>query len=118
MTAIAAALSALPAPTAGLAAGRAPANVDAQLARYETQLSDWVHCPSCTTSAGKAKIAEITAEIESLKATMKQSEAAKAPDKVDPAATASGAAEAMKSLEEMRPRLRLDGQGAWVDRQA
>lgn len=89
---------------------RPPANASAELAKYESQLSDWVHCPSSKTSAGKAKIAEISDRIETLKAQMKHTEDAKTsvpqPQSADGSANAAG------------PRLRFDQQGTWLNVQA
>ncbi len=45
-----------------------------ELEKLKSQLSDWVNCPSCTTSAGKAKIAEITDKIETIKAQARTAE--------------------------------------------
>ena len=45
-----------------------------ELAKLESQLSDWVHCPSSKTSAGKAKIAEITDKIDAIKVSVKKAE--------------------------------------------
>ena len=45
----------------------APAGVDAQLAKCETQLADWMACPSRKTPEGKAKIAELSDKIKTLK---------------------------------------------------
>jgi peptidyl-tRNA hydrolase len=87
-----------------------PANASAELAKYESQLSDWVHCASSKTSEGKAKIAEITAKIESIKARVKQAEDVKQPASVPQAAQSS-------SGEPHRP-LRLDLLGTWLDAQA
>ena len=47
---------------------------DVELAKYQSQLSDWVHCPSCKTPQGKAKIAEITARIDAIRARSAQRE--------------------------------------------
>lgn len=48
------------APASGGAAGSAA--LQAQLQKCEAQLSDWVHCASAKTPAGKAKIAELEAQ--------------------------------------------------------
>lgn len=42
--------------------------LEAELAKCEGQLSDWVHCPSAKTPEGKEKIAEISARLDTLKA--------------------------------------------------
>jgi hypothetical protein len=69
----------------------APANSSAELAKYEGKLSDWVHCASSKTSEGKAKIAEITDKIESIKAQLKRAEDAKpkAPSQQSPDSAAT-----------------------------
>ena len=73
-----------------------PATASADLAKLQSQLSDWVHCPSSKTSAGKAKIAEITDRIDAIKAKVEKSD-----------------------VEKIAPHgLRLDGLGAWVNEQA
>jgi hypothetical protein len=53
--------------------------LDADLAKREAQLSDWVHCVSASTPRGKAKIEEISAQISDIKAKMKQAEQAAPP---------------------------------------
>jgi hypothetical protein len=92
----------------------APANSSAELAKCESQLSDWVHCPSGKTSEGKAKIAEITARIESIKAQVKRAEDARAPQPTHQP-TQQAADEAVHAPH--RP-LRLDQLGTWLDAQA
>jgi len=87
-----------------------PANASAELAKYESQLSDWVHCASSKTSEGKAKIAEITDKIESIKAQVKRAEDAKPSTRSQPAAEAAGKAP--------HRQLRLDQMGTWLDAQA
>jgi hypothetical protein len=42
--------------------------LDAELAKCDRQLADWVHCPSGKTPEGKAKIEEITARRDTVKA--------------------------------------------------
>jgi len=85
----------------------APANASAELAKYESQLSDWVHCASSKTPEGKAKIAEITDKIESIKAQVKRAEDAK------PKAPSQRAPDAVDQAPQ--PRLRLDQLGTWLD---
>ena len=53
-----------------------PAGLDAALAKSQSQLADWVCCPSATTSTGKAKIAEISDRIDAIKAQMQKAEQA------------------------------------------
>ena len=87
---------------------RPPANASGELAKCESQLSDWVHCASSKTPEGKAKIAEITGKIDAIKAQMK---------KAEEASTAS-AAPASAPTSETTPRLRFDGLGAKLNVQA
>lgn len=44
-------------------AGTSTASLEAQLNRYQVQLADWIHCASCNTPEGKAKIKEISDKI-------------------------------------------------------
>jgi hypothetical protein len=46
----------------------AGSGLDAELAKCQGQLSDWVHCPSGKTPEGKTKIAEIESRLEGIKA--------------------------------------------------
>jgi hypothetical protein len=87
-----------------------PANVNAELAKCESELSDWVHCPSSKTSAGKAKIAEITAKLDGLKAQMKRADEARS--------TASSQGQPHKPAALAAHRLRFDQIGASLDVQA
>ena len=99
------------------ASSASAASASSELAKFETQLSDWVHCPSSKTSAGKAKIAEITDRIESIKAQMKQAEDAKV---FADAATTTAAAETFiqhAPSQTAGPALRFDGTGTWVNMQ-
>jgi hypothetical protein len=92
--------------TPAVAAQAAPANASAELAKCESQLADWVHCPSSKTSEGKAKIAEITDRIQSIKAQVKRAEDAKS-------STQTQAAELPNQVPP--PQLRLDQLGTWLD---
>ena len=56
--------------------GPRPRGLDADLAKAQGQLSDWVNCPSAKTATGRAKIEEISARIESIKATLKKADSA------------------------------------------
>lgn len=85
-----------------------PAAADMQLAKCESQLSDWVHCPSGKTPAGRAKIAEISSQIATLKAQIKQA------DERKPAALPVPAPAPVQQAD----RMRYDGQGGWVNLQA
>lgn len=68
--------SGAPPPGVAQSGPRAP-NLDAQLARAQSQLADWVNCPSCKTAAGQAKIAEINAQIGAIKSSMQRAENAR-----------------------------------------
>jgi len=81
-----------------------PAAAEGQLAKCELQLSDWVNCPSGKTPAGRAKTAEISNQIATLKAQIKQA------DERKPAP----AAMPVQQVD----RIRYDGQGSWVNLQA
>ena len=56
---------------------REPAALDADLAKSQGELSDWVHCASSKTLQGKAKIEEISARISLIKAKIEESDSAK-----------------------------------------
>jgi hypothetical protein len=81
-----------------------PAAADGQLAKCESQLSDCVNCPSGKTPAGRAKIAEISNQIATFKALIKQA------DERKPAPAAVPV--------QQTDRIRYDGQGSWVNLQA
>jgi hypothetical protein len=66
------------APTAGLQTPR-PMGLDAELAKCQGQLSDWVHCVSASTPEGKAKIEEISARIGAIKEALKQADSVPKP---------------------------------------
>jgi hypothetical protein len=51
-----------------------PVNLDADLAKAEGQLADWVACPSRKTPEGKAKIEEISAKVDTIKAKLKSAD--------------------------------------------
>ncbi len=53
---------------AAAAPASAGSGLDAELAKCQGQLSDWVHCPSGKTTEGKTKIAEIESRLEGIKA--------------------------------------------------
>lgn len=57
-----------------------PAGLDADLAKWQGQLADWVNCVSAKTPEGKAKIDQISAKISSIKTRMKEAEKAREPD--------------------------------------
>ena len=61
------AISASTAPADSATPARTDATLDGELAKCESQLADWVHCPSGKTSAGKARIAEITTQRDAIK---------------------------------------------------
>ena len=52
--------------------------LQADKAKCEAQLSDWVTCASAKTPEGKAKIAEYTAKLATINAEIKQADQAKA----------------------------------------
>ena len=91
----------------GCRAAAARANASAELVKYESQLSDRVHCASSKTPQGKAKIAEITDKIESIKARVKRAEHAKPPTPAEQAPDATG--------NTPRHQLRLGHLGTWLD---
>ncbi len=78
---------------------RPVAAVDSQLAKCESQLTDWIECPSGKTLAGRAKIEALTVQIAKLKAHRQRAE------------------EASNEAALQPNRLRFDGQGAGVDLQ-
>lgn len=47
--------------------GQATVGLQAQLARYQTELAQWQSCPSCKTPEGKAKIADLSNKIGEIK---------------------------------------------------
>ncbi len=55
------------------ASGRSAA-FDAELARYQRQLAEWVDCPPGKTPEGRAGIAQIEDKVASVKAGLKQRE--------------------------------------------
>lgn len=57
--------------------GRSAGGLEAQLARYEHQLSDWTCCDSAKTPAGKRKIQEISDRISDVRTRIAETEAAK-----------------------------------------
>ena len=97
--------SALPAGSA-----HAPANASTELAKLESQLSDWVDCPSGKTSAGEAHIAAITGQIDAIKAQVKKAEEQKASHAASP--------QSVEGASSAGPRIRLDGLGTQLDAQA
>ena len=51
-----------------------PGNLDAEKAKCERQLADWVHCVSATTPTGKAKIAELSARLSQIDTQIKKAD--------------------------------------------
>lgn len=90
--------------SSGAVAVPRPAAADGQLAKCESQLSDWVHCPSGKTPAGRAKIAEISDQIATLKAQIKEADESRPAPAPTPVQQAD--------------RIRYDGQGGWLNLQA
>ena len=91
-----------------------PAAADGQLAKCESQLSDWVHCPSGKTPAGRARIEEISNQIATLKAQIKQADERKPAPAPAPAPAFAPAPTPVQQAD----RIRYDGQGGWVNLQA
>jgi hypothetical protein len=61
LSAIGSAVPSIPTP-----GGVSPSVLNAQLAKYQTQLADWESCPSCKTPEGKAKIADLQEKIRNI----------------------------------------------------
>ncbi|MEJ7138028.1 hypothetical protein [Amphibiibacter pelophylacis] len=91
----------------------AAAVASGELAKLESQLSDWVHCSSSKTSAGKAKIAEITSHIDLIKAQMKKAEETKEAKELT--SSVASVSNPPPSSQATGPELRFDGTGTWVD---
>lgn len=87
----------------------APAAAQGQLAQLEKQRSEWVHCASAKTQAGRDKIAELSSKIDAIKSALQQEAARRASEAQGPAAVVPANAAAP---------LRLDGVGAWLSVQA
>ncbi|PKO40883.1 MAG: hypothetical protein CVU33_01640 [Betaproteobacteria bacterium HGW-Betaproteobacteria-6] len=64
-------------PPAQASAGNSAVTLSAQLARYEAELASWENCPSCKTTEGKAKIAEIAGKISEIKQRIESAELSK-----------------------------------------
>lgn len=77
-----------------------------ELAKCKKDLANWVDCPSGRTSAGKAKIAEITDKISALKAEVERAE------KQKPTETKSREVAVAQSTP--TDVLRFDGVGSYV----
>jgi len=63
--------------------GQSTAGLEAQLAKYQVQLVDWVSCPSCKTPDGKAKIQELSNKVSDTQQRIKA--AAISPQNLQPA---------------------------------
>lgn len=61
----------------GSGTGSGAAALEAQLTRYQKQLSDCVNCDSAKTPEGKAAIADLSSKISEVKARIDQSAPAK-----------------------------------------
>ena len=59
--------------TGGMPASQ-PRGLDADLAKAQSELANWVHCPSSKTPEGKAKIEEVSARVDAIKGKMKKAE--------------------------------------------
>lgn len=57
-------------------ANRSTVALQAQLARYQTELAQWLSCPWCKTPEGKAKIAELTTRIGEIEQRMAAADSA------------------------------------------
>ncbi|MFZ2269626.1 MAG: hypothetical protein WAV95_18775 [Azonexus sp.] len=57
--------------------GNSSSTLDAQLAKFESQLASWESCPSCKTPEGKAKIADIVEKISDIRRRIESAELAK-----------------------------------------
>lgn len=88
----------------------APADASAELAKLESQLSEWVDCPSGKTSAGKSHIAELTGQIDAIKAQVKRTAEQQSPN--------AASATLVNGAYPVNPRIRLDGLGTNLDVQA
>ena len=82
--------------TAYGAGGPSAASLQAQLQRYQQQLSDCVNCASAKTQQGKADIQAISARISEVKQSITQTDQAPAKP-ADAAAPASASASAQSS---------------------
>lgn len=60
-------------------AAHPPLTLDAQLARFQTQLSDSVNCDSAKTPQGQQQIAKISRQIQEIKEQMAQASNTTAP---------------------------------------
>ena len=99
---------------------RAPVIADAQLAKREAELSDWVHCPSSKTPEGKAKIAQISAQIDTLKAQIVKAQDAKKSVEAAVKASASAPSPQPPDRPGTQPAAspRFDALGTWIDLRA
>ena len=86
---------------------RAPTDASPELAKLESQLSDWVNCPSGKTPAGKAHIAQITGQIDAIKVQAKKAAEHRVSDASSVRPVGDGNAAGA--------RLRLDGLGTNLD---
>ena len=88
----------MPAAPRSAAPGTRTPSLDAELNTARAQLEDWVTCPSAKTPEGKAKIKEVTAKFDSIKAQIaKEAKTTAAPAPVAPARPASQANPAIGS---------------------
>ncbi|MBI5922371.1 MAG: hypothetical protein HY847_12090 [Betaproteobacteria bacterium] len=85
--------------------GQSTAGLEAQLARYQIQLADWVSCPSCKTPEGKAKIQELSNKVSD---TQQRIKAAISPQSILPAVRA---ADSTSDGNESQTMLSLDIEG-------
>jgi hypothetical protein len=83
-----------------------PAGLDADLAKAESQLADWVHCPSSKTPEGKAKIAQCQSNVDQIKAKLKAADdasSASRPQASKPAGAGLGAGSASSGATRASP---------------
>jgi hypothetical protein len=79
VTTIASLVPALAGAATGAAAAAKPSagNLDARKTKVEAQLADWVHCDSSKTPEGKAKVQQLTDQLDAIKAQLKAADDAK-----------------------------------------
>lgn len=102
-------VSATGSPAASITGGGTAAGLDAQLARYQVQLSDWVHCPSSKTPEGKAKIEQIYDKISAIKRQMQSADSAKQAMHQSPTSTSAAGPAAFGMLPVQNARTATAG---------
>lgn len=66
-----------------------PAGLEVQLARLQSELSDCVNCASANTAEGKAKIQELSNQINSIRARIESASKSRVPGEVADSTAAS-----------------------------